>query len=126
MEHKVRTPNTRRNPRPRPMRGNGRLREEAQQIHVFLLRQPATVYAAFLGVAFGAIILSVTFAIGAVEVGGPRWVWPIDLLVVVGFMIDHVRFHRQPTQSTYGTDARCSPCHRRSTYCADAVRMLVI
>ncbi len=93
MEHKVRTSGS--NPR-----------ESTQQIHRFLLRQPAAVYAAFLGVAFGAIVLSVTFAIGAVEVGVPRWVWSIDLLVVVAFVIDHVRFavsrRRAPTGPMLG------------------------
>ncbi len=93
MERKVRT-------------SGSNLREATQQIHLFLLRQPAAVYAAFLGAAFGAIVLSVTFAIGAVEVGVPRWVWSIDLLVVVGFVIDHVRFavsrRRAPTGPMLG------------------------
>lgn len=62
-----------------------------QPIHSLLLRQPAAVYATFLGVAFGAIFLAVTFASGVVDVGVPRWLWIIDLLVIVGFLVDHLR-----------------------------------
>ena len=62
-----------------------------QPIHSFLLRRAAAVYAIFLGFAFSAIFLSVVFISGAVDVGVPRWLWLLDLIVVVGFLVDHFR-----------------------------------
>ncbi len=63
-----------------------------QPLHLFLLRQPAALYALWLGVSIGAIVLAVTFATGAVNVGVPRWLWLLDLLVVSIFGVDHMRF----------------------------------
>jgi hypothetical protein len=71
----------------------GKSREPGlQPLHLFLLRQPAALYALWLGVLLGAIVLAVTFASGAVDVGVPRWLWLLDLLVVTVFGVDHVRF----------------------------------
>ncbi|HSH58945.1 MAG TPA: hypothetical protein VK988_04755 [Acidimicrobiales bacterium] len=77
-----------------------------QPLHSFLLRQRPAVYTAILGVAIAAIVLSVIFASGAVDVAGPRWLWLIDLAVVVAFSADHmrvaVRRGRAPTLPVLG------------------------
>jgi hypothetical protein len=74
-----------------------------EPIHSFLLRQPTAVYATFLGVALAAILLAVAFASGGVDVGVPRWLWLVDLLIVVSFLVDHLRVaisrRRAPTSS---------------------------
>lgn len=91
----------------RKVSSGGRPREPGiQPIHSLLLRQPAAVYATFLGVAFGAIFLAVIFASGVVDVGVPRWLWIVDLLVVVSFLVDHLRIavsrRTTPTVSMLG------------------------
>jgi uncharacterized membrane protein len=62
-----------------------------EPIDSFLLRPPAGVYATFLGVAFASILLAVAFASGAVDVDVSRWLWLIDLGIVVSFPVDHLR-----------------------------------
>ncbi len=90
------------------LRPPGRQRPEAgiQPIHSFPLRQPSVIYAAFLGVAFGAVLLSGIFLSGVVDVGLPRWLWLLDGIVVVTFLVDHFRVaaarRRAPTASMVG------------------------
>lgn len=97
-----------------PRAGNRRSAREQheaglQPIHSFLLRQATPVYVMFVGLALGAVFLSVLFATGVVDVGVPRWLWLLDIFVVVGISVDHARVamarHRTPTSGVLAAGA---------------------
>ena len=80
---------------------NGRSPEPGlEPIHSLLFRVPVAVYIVLVGLALGAVFLSVALAARTLgDVPVPRWAWIVNCVILLAFLTDHFRVGRKRRSS---------------------------